>query len=221
MKNFLLNSGILFALIGCSPSMNKVLPTNASDTNQTVKKEDSTAVVPSDTNQTVKKEDTPMVLSNDEKIKALYEKSISLIRSEDFENAYKNLEEISHLCTNDNKELLSMCAKSLYNKGVIEENNNKSATESYEEALKYGFKDKTKVYNKLAYSYYNESKFEQALPYLLELRNLNDVTVNYMIGFSYINLNDKSSAKEFILKAKNAGNKNAETLWFKHELYGY
>ena len=162
-----------------------------------------------------------MVLSNDEKIKALYEKSISLIRSEDFENAYKNLEEISHLCTNDNKELLSMCAKSLYNKGVIEENNNKSATESYEEALKYGFKDKTKVYNKLAYSYYNESKFEQALPYLLELRNLNDVTVNYMIGFSYINLNDKSSAKEFILKAKNAGNKNAETLWFKHELYGY
>ena len=162
-----------------------------------------------------------MVLSNDEKLKALYEKTISLIKSEDFENAYKNLEEISSLCTNANKELLGMCAKSSYNKGVIEENNNKSATESYEQALKYDFKDKTKIYNKLAYSYYNESKFKQALPYLLKINNFNDVTINYMIGFSYIKLNKKSFAKEFILRAKNSGNKNAENLWFKHELYGY
>ena len=42
-----------------------------------------------------------------------------------------------------------------------------------------------------------------------------------MIGFSYINLNQKTLAKKFILRAKNAGNKNAENLWFKYELYGY
>ena len=174
---------------------------------------------------------TPIVtLTPDEKMQKL-SKEIEILLSpntQDLDKAYTKLEEITSICGDKQNHV---CAISYKNKGKIEKYKGQysKAIMGYEKAIEYGLEDSNgTLLEEIANIYYvNLQKIPEAIQKLEEVaknpNRKNDSKLYYDIGALYIEQGEANykKAKDNIFIAKQLGNRDAEHLWFKYDLYKY
>jgi tetratricopeptide (TPR) repeat protein len=197
---------------------------NSVENNVTKSLKEKKVSVPFDEKNTSKKEE--VYKSKVKKLAKEIDKLLENPNKQNIDNAYNKLKELTSICK-DKKSYI--CAVSYKNKAKIEELKGEysKAIEDYTKSINSGIKDNEgSILEKIADIYYlHLNNIPKAIQTLKELTDnphrKKDSKLYYQIGALYLEQGKYKDAKINIQKSKNLGNRDAEYLWYKHELYKY